>query len=157
MSSLQGRCLGAISDSRREKEKENQEAKRGVTNEVASNLSEKVAPAGRQIWPTKITAQGERGPVEQPTLRRSDAAGGSTLRRCDAPTLRRSDAATLRQEGRRRDATTPRRGGRRCDAALREATLRRCDAATLRRGRRRCDAATLWRGATLRRCHVAQG
>ena len=54
MRSLQGGCLGAISDSRRKKEKENQEAKRGVTNEVASNLSEKAAPAGRPIWPTKI-------------------------------------------------------------------------------------------------------
>ena len=31
MRSLQGKCLGKISDSRREKEKENQEAKRAVT------------------------------------------------------------------------------------------------------------------------------
>ena len=56
MRSSQGRCLGAISDSRREKEKEkeNQDIKRGVTNEVASNLSEEVVPAGRPIWPTKI-------------------------------------------------------------------------------------------------------
>ena len=46
--SLQARCLGAISDSRREEEKDNQEAERGVTN-----LSENVAPAGRPIWPTK--------------------------------------------------------------------------------------------------------
>ena len=54
MRSLQGKCLGEISDSRREKEKENQEAKRAVTNKVASNPSQKVAPAGRPIWPKKI-------------------------------------------------------------------------------------------------------
>ena len=43
MRSLRERCLGGISDSRREKEKENQQAKRAVTNEVASNPFEKVA------------------------------------------------------------------------------------------------------------------
>ena len=54
MRSLQGKCLGEISDSRREKEKEKQEAKRAVTNKVASNPFEKVAPAGRPTWPTNI-------------------------------------------------------------------------------------------------------
>ena len=51
---LREKCLGGISDSRREKEKENRQAKRTVTNEVASNPFEKVALAGRPIWPTKI-------------------------------------------------------------------------------------------------------
>ena len=50
MRSLQEKCLGEISDSRREKEKEKQEARRAVTNEVASNPFEKVAPAGRPIY-----------------------------------------------------------------------------------------------------------
>ena len=54
MRSLQERCLGGISNSRREKEKENQQAKRAVTNEVASNPFEKVALAGRPIWPMNI-------------------------------------------------------------------------------------------------------
>ena len=54
MRSLRERCLGGISDSRREKEKENRQAKRAVTNEVASNPFEKVALAGRPIWPAKI-------------------------------------------------------------------------------------------------------
>ena len=43
--SLQGKCLGETLDSRREKGKKNREAKRAVTNEVASNPFEKVAPA----------------------------------------------------------------------------------------------------------------
>ena len=47
MRSLQGKCLGEFSDSIREKERENQEAKRQITNEVASNPFETVAPAGR--------------------------------------------------------------------------------------------------------------
>ena len=47
------RRLGGISDSRREKEKEHRQAKRAVTNEVASNPFEKVALAGRPIWPAK--------------------------------------------------------------------------------------------------------
>ena len=50
---LRERCLGGIADSRREKEKENRQAKR-VTNKVASNPFEKVALAGRPIWPAKI-------------------------------------------------------------------------------------------------------
>ena len=54
MRSLRERCLGEISDSRREKEKENLQAKRAVTNEVASNPFEKVALAGRPMWPVKI-------------------------------------------------------------------------------------------------------
>ena len=37
----------------REKEKERQQAKRAVINEVASNPFEKVALAGRPIWPKK--------------------------------------------------------------------------------------------------------
>ena len=47
--SLQGRCLSAVSNSRRGKEKENREAKRAVTGKVASNAFEKVAQAGRLI------------------------------------------------------------------------------------------------------------
>ena len=43
---------GGTSSSRREKEKENQETKRAVTNEVAPP-SEKAVLAERQIWPTK--------------------------------------------------------------------------------------------------------
>ena len=39
---------------KKRKAKGNQEAKRAVTNEVASNLFAKAAPAGRPIWPTKI-------------------------------------------------------------------------------------------------------
>ena len=55
MLSLQGECLGGISNSRREKEKENPVPKRAVTDEVASNPFEEAAPAGRPIlWPTKI-------------------------------------------------------------------------------------------------------
>ena len=44
-------CLGGISGSRREKE--HRQAKRAVTNEVASNPFEKVALAGRPIWPMR--------------------------------------------------------------------------------------------------------
>ena len=54
MRSLRERCLGGISDSRREKEKENRQAERAVANKVASNPFEKVALAGRPIWPAKI-------------------------------------------------------------------------------------------------------
>ena len=54
MRSLQERCLGGISNSSREKEKENQQAKWEVTSEVASNPFEKVALAGRPIWPMNI-------------------------------------------------------------------------------------------------------
>ena len=39
MRSLQERCLGEISDSRREAERENQEANRGVTNEGKANMA----------------------------------------------------------------------------------------------------------------------
>ena len=46
MRSSQEKCQGGISDSRREKEKENQETKRAVTNEVALNPSEKAVLAG---------------------------------------------------------------------------------------------------------------
>ena len=48
------RKVGGISGSRREKEREHRQAKRAVTNEVASNPFEKVALARRPIWPTKI-------------------------------------------------------------------------------------------------------
>ena len=41
MRSLRERCLGGISDLRKDKEKENQQAKRAVTNEVASNPSKR--------------------------------------------------------------------------------------------------------------------
>ena len=54
MRSLRERCLGRISDSRREKEKENQQARRAVTNEVASNPFGKAVLAGRPMWPTNI-------------------------------------------------------------------------------------------------------
>ena len=47
MRSLQGKCLGEISDSRRERKISKQKGQ-------SSNPSEKVAPAGRPIWPTKI-------------------------------------------------------------------------------------------------------
>ena len=54
MRSLRERCLGGISGSRREQDKEKRQAKRAVTHEAASNPFEKVALAGRPIWPTKI-------------------------------------------------------------------------------------------------------
>ena len=54
MRSLREKCLGGIPNSRRETEKENQQATRAVTNEVASNPFEKVALAGRPIWPMNI-------------------------------------------------------------------------------------------------------
>ena len=53
MRSLRERCLGDFRFNKK-KEKEHQQAKRAVTNEVASNPFEKVALAGRPIWPTKI-------------------------------------------------------------------------------------------------------
>ena len=47
------RKVSGISDSKREKEKENQETKRAVTNEVASNPFEKAVLAGRPILPMR--------------------------------------------------------------------------------------------------------
>ena len=70
MRSLRERCLGGISDSRREKEKENQQAKRAVTNEVASHPFEKVALAGRPIGPTKIRIPTTRHSGEKAKERR---------------------------------------------------------------------------------------
>ena len=54
------KCQGGISDSKREKEKENQETKRAVTHEVASNPFEKAVLAGRPIWPMKTGILGKR-------------------------------------------------------------------------------------------------
>ena len=72
MRSLQEKCQGGISDSRREKEKENQETKRAVANEVALHPSEKAVLAGRPIWPMKTMIPTTRHIGEKERRERKD-------------------------------------------------------------------------------------